>query len=155
MKRIKYIAKNELYSLFYSPIAWLLMILFLILTSTDYIGVMDAYLRGFMRGGPDLRGIHELTNLFISDRFFGYFPKIITNLYMIFPLITMGLISREVNNGTIKLLYSSPVSVTEVVLGKYFAITIFSLTLISLTGVTLMFFPVTIIQLPKGFLRRL
>jgi len=144
MKRIKYIAKNELYSLFYSPIAWLLMILFLILTSTDYIGVMDAYLRGFIRGGQDLRGIHELTNLFLNDRLFGYFPKIITNLYMIFPLITMGLVSREVNNGTIRLLYSSPVTVSEVVLGKYLAVTAFCLALIILTGFTLLFFPVTI-----------
>jgi len=137
MKRILYIARNELYSLYYSPIAWILMVLFLILTSSDYMGVTTFFLGCFERGGPDLMMMQDLTNNMTTNPMIGYFNGVIRNLYMFFPLISMGLISRETSSGTIKLLYSSPLRITEIVLGKFVAMICFTLTLLILLSFTL------------------
>jgi len=46
-------------------------------------------------------------------------------LLMVSPLLTMRLISEERRNGTLSLLLSAPISVTEIVLGKFFGILLF------------------------------
>ncbi len=137
MKKILHIAKNELYTLFYSPVAWILMTLFLVLTSVDYIGVTDMFVEAYERGGPDLMYLENLTSTITSSPTIGYFFGVINNLYIFFPLITMGLISRETSSGTIKLLYSSPIRIREIILGKYLAMLCFTLALIVLLFFTL------------------
>jgi ABC-2 type transport system permease protein len=137
MKKISYIARNELYTLFYSPIAWILMIVFLVMTSAGYFNVLSSRLELFQRGGETLMYTNYLTDAIVSNPYDGYFPGVIKNLYIMLPLITMGLISREVSSGTIKLLYSSPVRVREVVLGKFLAIVYFILCLLVLLFITL------------------
>src|SRR5450756_1991984 len=47
----------------------------------------------------------------------------------------MGLISREINGGTIKLLYSSPVKIWQIVFGKYLAMMVFSGVLVLIAGI--------------------
>ena len=145
MRRIFFIAKNELQTLFYSPIAWILMILFLILTSADYIGSTADYLGMFERGGPALVGLENLTSQIMTGSR-GYLIGVISNLYIFFPLITMGLISRETSSGTIRLLYSSPLRIREVVLGKYLAIGCFTLCFLLLLLFTLIGLSTTIIH---------
>ncbi len=49
----------------------------------------------------------------------------------------MGLVSREISSGTIKLLYSSPVKISEIILGKFLAMVYFSLCLTVLFLITL------------------
>jgi ABC-2 type transport system permease protein len=58
-------------------------------------------------------------------------------LYLYIPLLTMGLISREINGGTIRLLYSSPVKVREIIFGKYLSMMIYSLVLVCIVGIFL------------------
>jgi len=142
MKRIKYIAKNELYSLFFSPIAWLLMILFIILTSVDYISTTDSFVRAFQRGGAYLKMMEYLTSAMTTNPLYGFIYRVVSNLYIFLPLITMGLISREMSSGTIKLLHSSPLRVREIVLGKYLAMLFFIFCLMVLLGVILIPFSI-------------
>jgi ABC-2 type transport system permease protein len=49
----------------------------------------------------------------------------------------MGLISREINGGTISLLYSSPVKVREIVFGKYLAMLVYSFILLLVISIFL------------------
>jgi ABC-2 type transport system permease protein len=131
MKKIIYIARTELYNFYYSPIAWTLLVLFMILTCADYFSVVQKFLTFFEQGGPYLEFTDNLTDTIIDDpRHPGYFLKVISNLYIFFPLLTMGLISREISNGTIKLLHSSPVRISEIVLGKFLAMVVFTVSLI-------------------------
>ena len=51
---------------------------------------------------------------------------------LITPLLTMRLISEEINSGSIKLLLSSPVSARQIILGKFFAATVFLIFLLIL-----------------------
>src|SRR6185437_4184988 len=43
------------------------------------------------------------------------------SLYLYVPLLTMGLMSRELSSGSIKLLLSSPIRISKIVLGKFVA----------------------------------
>ena len=68
-----------------------------------------------------------------SRTFVGYqavFTEIQQYLYLYIPLLTMGIMSREYNSGSIKLLFSSPINNRQIILGKYFALMTYMLILI-------------------------
>jgi len=137
MKVIFSIAKNEFRYLFYSPIAWFVLIVFLVqcallFTSPVYVlanmqELSEKNMRSFE--GFDL----SLTkNIFLTKQFF---QNIVNNLYFFIPILTMGLISREVNNSTAALLFSSPVSLRRVILGKYIGIMMYNLLLLLIVAI--------------------
>jgi ABC-2 type transport system permease protein len=134
MKMVFKIARTELRTLFYSPIAWFLMIVFLIQCALAYTGLLESNARTQEMGG---RGLEYMTML--TDRIFtgrgGVFSSVMQNLYLYIPLLTMGLISREINGGTIRLLYSSPVKVRTIIFGKYLAMLVYSLVLVLIVGI--------------------
>ena len=139
MKMIFKIAKTELRNLFYSPVAWLLTIAFMVQCAVFYTNPLysgakwqDVLLRNtpaFKNWGPK----SMTTNIFLNPD--GILNNVLQNLFLFVPLLSMGLISREINNGTIKLLYSSPVKVRGIVLGKYFAIMLYNLLLLLILGI--------------------
>lgn len=136
MKVILKIAKTELRTLFYSPIAWFLMIVFLIQCGIIYLGQLDMVTRSIELSGFKKEFWGSVTNwIFLSQQ--GLFGGVMQNLYLFMPLLTMSLISRELNNGTIKLLYSSPIGVYEIVFGKYLAMMAYSLVLVAIVGIFL------------------
>ncbi len=59
----------------------------------------------------------------------------------------MGLISREVNNSTAALLFSSPVSLRKVILGKYIGIMMYNLLLLLIVGI---FITAGIVEIEKA-----
>jgi ABC-2 type transport system permease protein len=129
MKTIIKIAKAEINTLFYSPIAWFLCIVFLVQCGLGYTSRLSGYLL-YQDLGPQYYNILiGMTNHIFAPRT-GLFPSVIGNLYLYIPLLTMGLISREINNGTIKLLYSSPIKVRQIVAGKFLAMMVYSFLLI-------------------------
>ncbi|MFR7875389.1 MAG: ABC transporter permease [Butyricimonas paravirosa] len=65
-------------------------------------------------------------------------------LYLYIPLITMGLMSRELGSGSIKLLYSSPVSNCQIILGKFISMMIYGLVLIGILFCFVLFAAFTI-----------
>lgn len=128
------IAKTELRNLFYSPIAWFLLIVFMVQCALVYFGIVDRNAQAQEMGGRSLEAMKDLTmNIFTGKS--GLFASVMQNLYLYIPLLTMGLISREINAGTIKLLYSSPVTVTQIVLGKYVSMLIYSFLLLLIISV--------------------
>jgi ABC-2 type transport system permease protein len=134
MKLTLKIAKAELRNLFYSPIAWFLTIAFIVECALSYTKLIDQYASTQEMGGMGLQYMRQLTyNVFTSQ--FGLFSGIMQNLYLYIPLLTMGLISREINGGTISLLYSSPVKIREIVFGKYLAMMVYSLILLFVIGI--------------------
>jgi ABC-2 type transport system permease protein len=122
------IAKIELNSLFYSPIAWLMLIVFFIQTSIAFSGILSYWITV-----QELGGQYTESREFFTSKIFGtpggIIGTIAYNLFLYLPLLTMGLISREISSGTIKLLYSSPIRIRSIVLGKFMAIAAYSLVL--------------------------
>jgi ABC-2 type transport system permease protein len=127
MKKALRIAQLELGLLFYSPIAWLLLIVLIVQSSLEFTGMMERLERS--------KEMHELFSLLTwniyCSPFGGLLPGVLGNLYLYVPLITMGLMSREVSSGTFKLLYSSPVKVRQIVYGKFLAMMGYCLALIA------------------------
>ena len=140
MRKIIKIAGNELRALFYSPIAWFILIAFVLQVSSVFLGIV----RGFARAGTFGEPIeYSLTSAALSGMF-GLFTGIQQNLYFYFPLLTMGLMSRELSSGSIKLLYSSPVSASQIVIGKYLSMMAYGLVMIGLIFLYVLFFAATI-----------
>ena len=57
-------------------------------------------------------------------------------MFLYIPLLTMGLMSREFGSGSIRLLYSSPVTNVQIILGKFLSMMIYGLVLV---GIMLIF----------------
>ena len=134
MRRIYKIAKAELFTLFYSPVAWFVLVIF-----TIQVGLkLTSLLSGFVYSEDMGFGNGFLTaNLF--GGMYGLYNTVQQYLYLYMPLLTMGLMSRELSSGTIKLLYSSPVTAAHIIVGKFFAMMIYGLILLGILIVYIVF----------------
>ncbi len=122
------IAKAELRSLFYSPIAWFLTVIFIFQSALSFTSLLEDTLTKQQLGGYYLDRLGYLTNGTFGIN--GLFGDIAKKAYLYLPLLTMGLISRETSSGTIKLLYSSPITVKQIVTGKFMAMMAYTLLLV-------------------------
>lgn len=69
----------------------------------------------------------------------GLFIRVLSSLYLYIPLLTMGLMSREYSSGSIKLLYNTPITNVQIILGKYLSMVIYGLVLVALLSVFVIF----------------
>lgn len=139
MKTTWKIAKAELYNLFCSPIAWLILIIFAFQAGLTFSDLIDDQLRYLALGYRP----YNLTSRLLLG-FGGVFAAMQDNLYLYIPLLTMGLMSKEYRSGSIKLLYSSPVTNTQIILGKYLSMLVYALLLIAVLLLFLVFCALTV-----------
>lgn len=124
MKTIYNIAKAELQNLFFSPIAWLILIIFTFQTGITFSDAVTGLARSVSLDYP----ISDLTSVLFSG-WDSIFTTTQGYLYLYIPLLTMNLMCREYSSGSIKLLYSSPVTNPQIVLGKFLSMMIYALIL--------------------------
>ncbi|EDM34887.1 ABC transporter, permease protein, putative [Pedobacter sp. BAL39] len=136
MKKIIQIARLELSLLFYSPIAWLLIMVFFVQMALDFVSGLRAiqHLQQFGFEFPFLTDVLYTTSV---GRTHGIYFLILKSLYLYTPLVTMGIISREIHSGTIKLLYSSPVKISQMIYGKFISMLGYNLVIVFVTGLFL------------------
>ena len=120
MRIIYRIARLDLARLFYSPVAWLLLVIFCLQSGLRFIAELED-VESYEIAGQSLS---DLSKLVFSGNS-GVWNYVKRNLYLYIPLLTMGLISKETGSGSIKLLYSSPVKFRQIVLGKFSAMVIY------------------------------
>lgn len=132
MNIILRIASMELRGLFFSPVAWLVLIVFTISLGIAFAELLMTFYKAQYLGHQ----IGNLTQQLFTDqmRGLGLFTQVQSYAYLFIPLLTMGLVSRELASGSIKLLYSSPIKVSQIVFGKYLALLAYCLILIALLG---------------------
>lgn len=98
MRNVLVIAKRELMSLFYSPIAYVVMGIF-------GLGATLLFNYGFAPGAPaSMRELFDMTSWF---------------LIFLAPAVSMRLLSEEFRSNTIEMLMTSPASDMELVMGKW------------------------------------
>ncbi|MBL1321279.1 MAG: ABC transporter permease subunit [Methylophaga sp.] len=108
------LAKNELYRLFLSPLAWVILafsqviLAYLFLTHIDYFVQIQAKISAI----PGAPGVTELIAIPLLN-------NTATILLLLTPLITMRLIAEERRNESLPLLLSAPLSMLQIVLGKF------------------------------------
>lgn len=131
MKTVFKIAKTELRTLFYSPIAWFLLIVFLVQCGLTYFGKLENMVRIQEVGGQRAAMVLHTLTLKVFGTRTGVFSNVMEKLYFYIPLLTMGLISRETSSGTMRLLYSSPVKIWQIIAGKYLSMMVYSAIMIA------------------------
>ena len=100
MKTIYKIAKTELQTLFYSPVAWLVIVIFTFQTAMTFTNMFGGLVRNQALGYE----LVSVTSNVFSNPWGGVFPAIQGYLFLYIPLLTMGLMSREFGSGSIRLL---------------------------------------------------
>jgi ABC-2 type transport system permease protein len=116
------IFKKEFKSYFVSPIAYIVIAIFLLVTGWLFFATF------FLIGQANLRNFFSLLPIIFS---------------FVIPAITMRLVSEELNIGSYEILLTMPVTLTDVVLGKFLAAVAF----VSAMLVTTFAYPVTVAAL--------
>ncbi len=119
------IAKREFRSMFLSPLAWVILAVIQIILAWSFLTSVD-YFFSIQSDLTTLKNAPGVTDLVATPLL--EVASII--LLMITPLLTMRLISEEKRNKTISLLLSAPVSISEIIIGKYLGLLFFISTLL-------------------------
>ena len=123
------LAGRELRSLFLSPMAWAILAVVQGINAYFFLLYVDLYLQLQPRiaAAPSGPG---LTDIVVAP----LYSTAATVLLLVVPLLTMRLISEERRAQTLPLLLSAPVSMTEIVLGKFLGVLGFVFILLGLTA---------------------
>ncbi len=114
IRNTKAVAKRELAGYFESPVAYVFMIVFLVL-----IGFLTFFVSRFYEGNQaDLRA------------FFMWHPWM---FLILVPAAAMSLLAEERQSGTIETLLTLPVTLSQVIIGKFLAAWLFLTLAIALT----------------------
>jgi ABC-2 type transport system permease protein len=111
MRKFYSLLTREVRSYFYSPIAYVVLVFFLLVSGVDFY-----FQVAFMNQRPMVYSVQEA---FFNSVFFWF------AFVLIFPLITMRLFAEEFKLGTIEPLMTAPVRDWQVVLAKYFGALVF------------------------------
>jgi ABC-2 type transport system permease protein len=132
MRNVIAICKRELLAFFVSPIAYFVITGFLLLVGFFFFNYLAFFARMYemsqmmaFRGGP----MPNLNQTVIE----GLFQTMVVILVFLIPLLTMRIIAEEKRRGTFELLITSPVSVSEIVLGKFLSLALVVLVMLGLT----------------------
>ena len=115
MRKFFVLLNREVRSYFYSPIAYIVLVFFLLVSGVDFYFQIS-----FMNQRPVPYSVEEA---FFNSVFFWF------AFVLIFPLITMRLFSEEFKLGTIEPLMTAPVRDWQVVLAKFFGAVVFYVVL--------------------------
>ena len=131
--------KRELKSYFYSPIAYAVIFIFLVIAGFFFYSGMSLFsVASFEMGRTaQFTGPQELSlSEFVLRPLFGNLSVV---MLLMMPLLTMRLFSEEKKSGSIELLFTWPLRDFELVLGKYLAVLIVFIIMVSLTGLYIWF----------------
>jgi ABC-2 type transport system permease protein len=121
------IAGRELRSLFMSPLAWSILGVMQFIYAYLFLSQIETFLALQPRLAT-LDGAPGVVDIVVAP----LFANAAVLLLLITPLITMRVLSEERRNRTLSLLFSAPVSMTEIIVGKYLGVLSFILILIGM-----------------------
>lgn len=124
------IARKELKQLFSSPIAYVALAMFFVITGFLFFSLVGVYTTQVLQlqGTPpsDFNPTRIIFTPLFQDTSFV--------LLLLVPVLTMRLIAEEDRTHTMELLATSPVTSTGIVVGKYMAVLVLYLVLLALSA---------------------
>lgn len=106
------ICKREVYAFFISPLAYVVMTAWLLLSGYSFFALAN----WFAANPFNVRPGDNLLSAFFGETTLFYLP-----ILFFVPVFTMRLLAEEQSRGTIETLMTAPVSDASIVLGKYLA----------------------------------
>ena len=135
------IALTELKLIFTTPVAWIMMMVFSVLCGLFFTDIFQMYAEAQEAGNH----LSYITNgIFSSDN--GLFPTVQFYLFLFIPLVSMGMISRDLSSGSIRILYSSPITDAQIVLGKFVAMLGYGLAMLAVVALFVIFSSVAVVN---------
>jgi len=120
MKNIWAISKKEVKTYFTSPIAYVVTTVFLVLVGFFFYSLILWFNSYSMQASRYPEAIQQLN---INQMVYSpLFHNISIILLLTIPLLTMRLFAEEKKRQTDELLYTSPISINQIILGKFFAL---------------------------------
>lgn len=124
IRNIFAIFKKEMLSFFVSPVAYIVITGFVLMSAYffyNFLAYYDLILQQYAAmpykmGDQGVPGLNE----FVIARF--YYTLMVILVFLI-PVLTMRLVAEEKRTGTFEMLAISPLSITEIVLGKFLGVT--------------------------------
>jgi ABC-2 type transport system permease protein len=137
MNNVWSLVKKEVRAYFGSPIAYAVMFSFTLLVGYFFYSLVMWFNAQAMQMAQNPYYAQQVN---INEMVFSpLFHNISIVLIFVVPLMTMRLLAEEKKTGTDELLYTSPLKVGEIILGKYFAGLILLAVLLGLTAVLSVF----------------
>lgn len=130
MRNIWTVARRDFRAYFTSPIAYIVIAGFLFIMGYMFTSILDFFIKNmqYQQFGQGAKGL-TLTR--------GIVQPLYTNMNVIFlflvPFITMKLFAEEKKQHTLELLMTSPISLTEIVLGKFLSALLLIKVMLGLT----------------------
>ncbi len=137
MKNIWAIFKKEIKTYFTSPIAYVIITVFLVLIGFFFYSLIWFFNSQSLQLAQNQYYYQQLNiNQMVYSPLFQNMSII---LLLMIPLLTMRLFSEEKKINTDELLYTCPISINQIILGKYFASLFVLLAMLLLTGILSIF----------------
>jgi ABC-2 type transport system permease protein len=137
MKNIWTIAKKELRAYFTSPIAYVVFTVFLVLVGFFFYSLITWFNSLSLQMSQNPAYYSQLN---INQQVYApLFHNMSIILLLMLPLLTMRLFSEEKKIGTEEMLYTSPISVAQIILGKFTASLLVLLGMLGLTAILVVF----------------
>jgi ABC-2 type transport system permease protein len=134
MRHVANVAGRELRGLFVSPVAYVVLSLFSIVAGVFFIVTLAAFNEWIFRL-QQFQQFEQLSDLNLNEHLIGqFYHSMAVILLFAVPGITMGLFAAEKTNGTQELLLTSPLTIWDIVLGKFLAAALFVLVLGAIVG---------------------
>jgi ABC-2 type transport system permease protein len=123
MKKTVAIFEKEFKSFFYSPMAYIVIALFTALTGVFFYLYLSNFIEAAMRDQIMSQQYQQMPQKFNLNLMLirPYFWNIALISLFTLPAITMRLYSEEKKQGTVELLYTTPLTSVQIILGKFFA----------------------------------
>ncbi len=133
MKNVWFLTKKELKAYFASPIAYAVIAVFMLLVGFFFYSLVWWFNSQSMQMAENPYYAQQVN---INQMVYSpLFHNISIILLLMLPLLTMRLFAEEKRIGTEELLFTSPVSVNQIILGKYLASLIVLAVMLLLTGI--------------------
>jgi ABC-2 type transport system permease protein len=135
MQNIMAIWQREMKSYFVSPIAYVVLTVFLFLSGLIFFGNLTEVYQYTMSMAQTGQGTQPIdVPGYVTQSLFRTMTVI---LLFVLPMMTMALFSEEKKRGTIELLLTTPVGNFQALMGKYLASLTFLLILFAASAITL------------------
>lgn len=126
---IRVIAGRELRGLFGSPLAWVVLAVVQVVLAWIFFTRIELFIQ-FQPRLLGVPGAPGLTDIVVAP----LLGNASIVMLLVVPMLSMRVLAEERRNGTLKLLYAAPVSMTEIVLGKYLGLLEFCVIILGLAA---------------------